>query len=848
MVIMLHYKILTRFFGIFVSFLFSSMAYAEQMDLGLINPQQYDVFTAERFMQATFFVTAMTFLIHYSCYKNKIEKMVLLQIGAIGLYTVLLPVSYIPTTFISFDHFTSVTVLLSAVILLTGTYIIMHQLSEKYKLQESFLIGALSTIMLSFILLTWGIPDLSRNYLNIFWLTTIIIMGAGLFYTIIKKKNNPYVSAMFLSNAGLYMASTITDPTTLTAFTLRNIGWVMCFSAYTYLIYVFRNHCKNINETLNDPLIENDKILSATKEQKQTASFFFEYDSADQMIMLSDEMALILDISGPKRYYPVEHFKKLLVATDQNIFENICREPVQHSKETFSFINHATVYRLQPVCDVTRDLRFIKFKMIATEEEKKRQYHISKPLEIEGKTKASSDQLLNQPSSERLFEQDNLQNHDFLSQFLFNIKKKAVQLKSEEGHIYLMMLHIKNYDLLLYESSVQEAHKTYSAILSAIKDSLKPLKVSIAHELPYGFVGVFLYTPIGVKQFEQIKANILSQMQYPFLSSLGNFFPQINIGYASDYAEKILYDPSLSLIDTLYDKAYKKMISDQIQQCDYIHIDTNDADKKENITMTSLIDAFKYAPENHQIDIYYMPIHNAKENNIIGFNPCIYWNHPDHGIIKQKDVMILAQYTAYHSVLFKILCIKSFERLSVWKAQYQVPFYLNLPISKGLFLEHIDNMVYLVNEIKMMLQEFNLSAQHIYCSFPSSLSKNYQESFADLVQLLKKQGFKIALSCKDLSHIHFSDLSILPIDRIEFTELTQDYFNNERQYYIFYSIIKIMHNLHLKTDITLAEDMDINSALTHLNIHSIAYNTDTHILSSGGMDHHLSKSITKKAV
>ena len=166
--------------------------------------------------------------------------------------------------------------------------------------------------------------------------------------------------------------------------------------------------------------------------------------------------------------------------------------------------------------------------------------------------------------------------------------------------------------------------------------------------------------------------------------------------------------------------------------------------------------------EKNQLEVYYQLQINAKENNIIGMEALIRWNHPDMGLISPAKFIPLAEDIGFILQIDEWVMQESIKQFKKWHKDGLNPGVLSLNLS-ALALER-DGFI---ENIKDMILEENIDTS--WLSFEvteSQIMKNPDKSIEKLKDL-NNLGIKLSIDDFGTGYSSLSYLKKLPINKLK---------------------------------------------------------------------------------
>lgn len=218
------------------------------------------------------------------------------------------------------------------------------------------------------------------------------------------------------------------------------------------------------------------------------------------------------------------------------------------------------------------------------------------------------------------------------------------------------------------------------------------------------------------------------------------------------------------------------------------------------------------AIEMNELQLYYQPQINIKTRKLTGFEALIRWNHPSLGMISPSEFIPLAEETGLiidiGEWVLETVCLQIKE----WhNAGINVP-----KIAVNLSPKQFMN-ANLLKMTKHILEKTKMDPTLIGLEITENISLFKKESVIQIINSLKKQGFKILIDDFGKGHSNLSYLQKLPIDSIKIDRsFISDIPQNKNNIALTKAIIAMAHELQLTV---VAEGIETKEQLEFLDDH-----------------------------
>lgn len=179
----------------------------------------------------------------------------------------------------------------------------------------------------------------------------------------------------------------------------------------------------------------------------------------------------------------------------------------------------------------------------------------------------------------------------------------------------------------------------------------------------------------------------------------------------------------------------------------------------------TLANDLKYAIQNDQLDIYYQPIINLRDNQIVAAEALVRWDHPEWGVISPDMLLTLAEETKFILKIRKwmLQTILSDHKKWVDRGLPAIEMGMNFSateLSEKGFVEKTQNI----------MDEFHFNPELLIMGITEKSFMHHQEKVKKDLKELKAAGVKIAIdhfgtAYSDLAHFNSVMIDILKLDQ-----------------------------------------------------------------------------------
>ena len=225
----------------------------------------------------------------------------------------------------------------------------------------------------------------------------------------------------------------------------------------------------------------------------------------------------------------------------------------------------------------------------------------------------------------------------------------------------------------------------------------------------------------------------------------------------------------------------------------------------------SLISDLRYALEKDQLDLYFQPKINLKNNTVYGAEALLRWNHPDNGFIPPEQIVTMAEQSGLINELFEWVFEQAAYQVRLWLNK---KIELNVAVNLSVYdLQHHD----IVASIQRTLEKYSLSPDYFTVEVTESAMMANPEKSISKLQDIDKMGVRIAIDDYGTGYSSLSYLKKLPVDELKIDKsFVMQMDNDENDAIIVRSTIDLAHNLGLKVVAEGVESKEISDLLLML--------------------------------
>lgn len=217
------------------------------------------------------------------------------------------------------------------------------------------------------------------------------------------------------------------------------------------------------------------------------------------------------------------------------------------------------------------------------------------------------------------------------------------------------------------------------------------------------------------------------------------------------------------------------------------------------------------ALENREFQVYYQPILSLVNNQIIGFEALVRWQHPERGLVSPAEFIPLAEESSLIIPLGAWVLREAITQIMAW----QQKFLANPPLSISVNVSAVQLVQScFIERIDLLLKETGINPLSLKLEITETAVMENARSVTNILEYLKDRGIHLSIDdfgtgYSSLSYLHTFPFDTLKIDRAFVSRMSVDPKNLE----IIRTIIILAHNLGMDL---VAEGIETREQLNQL--------------------------------
>ncbi|WP_299414059.1 EAL domain-containing protein [Acaryochloris sp. IP29b_bin.148] len=301
----------------------------------------------------------------------------------------------------------------------------------------------------------------------------------------------------------------------------------------------------------------------------------------------------------------------------------------------------------------------------------------------------------------------------------------------------------------------------------------------------------------------EIVNRIIKECQTPFDFNKQKIFSSVSIGIVLEtenylQAEELLRDADIAMYQAKKDENHAYKIFNKAMYIKAFNRLTLETDLRK-------------ALEQGEFVLHYQPIFDLFDNQLMGFEALVRWQHPIHGLISPTQFVPIAEETGLIIPLDGWVIRQACQQVNYWEKKF--PRSLSLKVSINLSAKDFRKPS-LIQEIDILLTEKKLEGALITIEITESMLMDNLEKTIDVLNQLKSRNIQISIDDFGTGYSSLSYLNRLPIDNLK---IDRSFVNqmqaDKRDYQIVNTITALSRQLGL---VTIAEGIETPRQLSLL--------------------------------
>ena len=257
-----------------------------------------------------------------------------------------------------------------------------------------------------------------------------------------------------------------------------------------------------------------------------------------------------------------------------------------------------------------------------------------------------------------------------------------------------------------------------------------------------------------IGEYEEKVKKIKKVFSYPFVLAQKEFFITMSIGLvvAPDEAkntQSLMMNADLAMFEA---KAMGKNT-----YCYY----SSEIGEKYSKKLEIQAEITK-AIENQEFEVHYQPVVNINNNDTLGYEAFVRWNHPERGMLYPDEFLDVANETGQIIEIGKIVFEDVFNQLKKWKESKITKPLVSVNLSKRQFFDND-----LIVLLEYMMETYDIPGHMLELEIKEKTLTGDIEKASDIANKLNELGIKLVIDNFGANCSTIGVLKVLPISKIK---------------------------------------------------------------------------------
>lgn len=230
-----------------------------------------------------------------------------------------------------------------------------------------------------------------------------------------------------------------------------------------------------------------------------------------------------------------------------------------------------------------------------------------------------------------------------------------------------------------------------------------------------------------------------------------------------------------------------------------------------SVMRLSLLSELKAAIASDQLELFYQPKLDLKQNKVLAVECLVRWHHPTHGFVQPDEFIPLAEQSGHIRDLTHWAIKTALKQHKEWKeAGYSLQMAVNI---SAIDLIDFKLPVYTTE----MLAEYNLTADILKLEVTESAVMSEPEQAIKALSMLSTMGIKLSIDDFGTGFSSMAQLKKMPVNELKVDKsFVLELASNDDDEVIVRSTIELAHNLNLSVVAEGVEDLETMAMLTEM--------------------------------
>jgi polar amino acid transport system substrate-binding protein len=393
-----------------------------------------------------------------------------------------------------------------------------------------------------------------------------------------------------------------------------------------------------------------------------------------------------------------------------------------------------------------------------------------------------------------LRQRDNLTHLPNQSRAINDLGMVISKMHSHGKQFALILISLDDFTEIRAMLGYHQTDSLISRIAKELQHIAKSMDSNLYHMMRNNFLLIVPDTHTATEAKELV-SGIKNRLQASFDYS--------NSGIPLTFSAGISFFPqSGNNVDVLIDCAYKALSEAKEHGGGYVIADEEGLFSKDKLYETEIYSEMQQALKNGEFELYYQPLISIENEEIMGAEALVRWNHPTRGMISPVVFIPIAEKTGLIVDIDKFVIGEAIKQQKRW----EIFKFKSIQMSINLSLRDIESEE-IVDFIAKSLLENKVAPELIKFEITENSAMVNAQVTQKEFGALKKLGVELALDDFGTGYSSFSYLKDFSLDTLKIDRsFVTDMANNSEHQKLVFAMIELGHNFDLKVTAEGIED------------------------------------------
>ncbi|ARS51010.1 diguanylate cyclase [Ectopseudomonas mendocina] len=266
--------------------------------------------------------------------------------------------------------------------------------------------------------------------------------------------------------------------------------------------------------------------------------------------------------------------------------------------------------------------------------------------------------------------------------------------------------------------------------------------------------GLLSETCADAPQAAELAQNLLRCLEAPFRLDEHELYIGASIGISlfpddADSVEQVLRNADSAL--------FKAKSSGREGYAFYVQELTDYARQR-----VELASSLRHALDNHELRVFYQPLHDLENGNPVGMEALVRWQHPQRGLIPPAEFIPIAEDNGMIGPIDAWVLEQACGQMMRWNAEGSALRFVAVNVSSRLFSRGELDL-----KVAQVLAETGLSPQQLELEVTESAIMEDPDAALSLLTRLRALGVRLAIDDFGTGYSSLARLKRLPVDKLK---------------------------------------------------------------------------------